>query len=195
MSFANHDTSVQGPSDKLSDEWDFRPKLRDPQLQETYPMFFSTFNISDSWTKLFKLFKIEQNYWCVCHWNFKRHSFISPWSSRKVKFFKTVILFMFNISTFFTKGTIKASWELKRKKGMVIWASILVSKCFLGCCQPWTTSNTWRKRRSHWERGASAQLASQVHILCCILETIFKVSMGTSTSPKKKEVTLQSTMS
>ena len=64
MSFANQDTSVQGPSDKLSDEWDFRPKLRDPQLQETHLMFFSTFNISDS-------SKIEQNYWCVCDWNFK----------------------------------------------------------------------------------------------------------------------------
>ena len=92
----------------------------------------------------------------------------------------------FNISTFLTKGAIKASRELKRKKGMVIWASILVSNYSLGCCQPWTTSNTWRKRRSHWERGASAKLASQVHILCCILETIFKGFMGTYTSLKKK---------
>ena len=158
MSFANQDTSVQGPSDKLSDEWDFRLKLRDPQLQETHLMFFSTFNISDS-------NKIEQNYWCVCDWNFSKQ---------------------FNISTFLTKGAIKASWELKRKKGMVIWASILVSNYFLGCCQPRTTSNTWRKRRSHWERGASTKLASQVHILCCILQTVFKGFMGTSISLKIK---------
>lgn len=106
MRFAKQDTSVQGPSDKQSDRWDFRSQFRDAKNSRKPRSCSLILLIS---VTVIKLNKIE-----ICLWpEFWKHSFIiSPWSSRKVK----LLCFMLSISMLLTKGTIKISYKFKRKR-------------------------------------------------------------------------------
>lgn len=149
MRFAKQDTSVQGPSDKWSNRWDFRSQFRDAKNSRKPRSCSLILLIS---VTVIKLNKIE-----MCLWpEFWKHSFIiSPWSSRKVK----LLCFMLSISMLLTKGTNRFLKSQREKE--TVMGSPHPSSCPYFVAFTRHSNIKPKERESPGERGA--KWAAQVH--------------------------------